>query len=152
MLSIKLFSLSWVIKYINNVCVSSNIWSAKKNHPLKSSFSLLKSNDNPGDLGMAGFYLHSLLNLLEERKLTNYGWNERNQDSGNEDLSVQPWMKWKKSGFWKWRSIEIRILEMKIYQSNLGWNERNQDSGNEDLSVQPSFVKYFPMVITLLKD
>jgi len=36
---------------------------------------------------MAGFYLHGLLNLLEERKS---GQNERNPDSGNEDLSIQP--------------------------------------------------------------
>ncbi len=48
---------------------------------------MVKSNDNPGDLGMAGFYLHGLLNLLEERKS---GQNERNPDSGNEDLSIQP--------------------------------------------------------------
>jgi hypothetical protein len=39
---------------------------------------------------MAGFYLHGLLNLLEERKSTKSGQNELNPDSGNEDLSVQP--------------------------------------------------------------
>ena len=54
---------------------------------------MTKSNNNPAELGMAGFYLHELLNLLEKRKS---GENEpsrqseQSPDSGNGDFSSQP--------------------------------------------------------------